>query len=107
MISGTPFSGQQPELCGYWTEHGVGEESGGDGAVGQTLIQAERRKGKRGLQRWRANLGSNPEIRVERRSLRRGRGGGTAAVEREVWGSKLEIQGKRRRGEGGTGAVER
>ena len=34
-------------------------------------------------------------------------GGGTAAVEREVWGSKLEIQGKRRRGEGGTGAVER
>ena len=55
-----------------------------------------------------SELGVKPRDTSGEEEREKGAGGeGTAAVEREVWGSKLDIQWKRRRGEGGTGAVER
>ena len=65
--------------------------------MGQTLIQAEGRRGKRRLQRWRADRGTNPDRRVKRR----GRGERGLQLWRERFGGEnLRYKGREGRGKG-------
>lgn len=54
-----------------------------------------------------SELGVKPRDTSGEEEREKGAGGGDCSCGERGLGSKLEIQGKRRRGEGGTGSVER